>query len=99
VDGSLLDFDHREVRASRCIIANSRQIFLVTDHTKFGRRAMVRLGSLQDIDAIFTDRRPPAPIVAKIGEHGVVLHMVDELADDNVAAMPPAAMPPVAARR
>jgi len=99
VDGSLLDFDHREVRASRCIIANSRQIFLVTDHTKFGRRAMVRLGSLQDIDAIFTDRRPPASIVAKLSEHGVVLHMVDELADDNVAAMPPAAMPPVAARR
>ncbi|HVR65856.1 MAG TPA: DeoR/GlpR family transcriptional regulator [Verrucomicrobiae bacterium] len=99
VDGSLLDFDHREVRASRCIIANSRQIFLVTDHTKFGRRAMVRLGSLQDIDAIFTDRRPPASIVAKLGEHSVVLHMVDELADDNVAAMPPAAMPPVAARR
>ena len=29
-DGSLLDFDHREVRASKCIIANSRQVFLVS---------------------------------------------------------------------
>ena len=99
VDGSLLDFDHREVRASRCIIANSRQIFLVTDHTKFGRRAMVRLGSLQDIDALFTDRRPPASIVAKLGELGVVLHMVDELAGESGEALPPAAAPPVAIRR
>ena len=62
-------------------------------------RAMVRLGSLQDIDALFTDRRPPASIVAKLGEMGVVLHMVDELAGDSVEALPPAAMPPVAARR
>jgi DeoR family glycerol-3-phosphate regulon repressor len=61
-DGSLLDFDHREVRASKCIIANSRQVFLVADHSKFGRNAMVRLGTMLDLDAFYTDRMPPRDI-------------------------------------
>lgn len=63
MDGTLLDFDYREVRAARAIIENSRKVFLATDHTKFGRNAMVRLGSLDEIDALFIDREPPAPLV------------------------------------
>jgi len=62
LDGTLLDYDYREVRAARAIIDNSRRVFMVTDHTKFGRNAMVRLGSINEIDALFTDRRPPQPL-------------------------------------
>ncbi len=61
-DGTLLDFDYREVRASRAIIDNSRKVFLATDHTKFGRNAMVRLGGIDEIDALFTDRQPPSAL-------------------------------------
>jgi DeoR family glycerol-3-phosphate regulon repressor len=61
-DGSLLDFDYREVRVAQAIIANSRKVFLVADHTKFGRNAMVRLGRLSQMDALFTDREPPEPL-------------------------------------
>jgi DeoR family glycerol-3-phosphate regulon repressor len=57
-DGSLMDFDYREVRVARAIIANARQTFLCTDFSKFGRRAMVRLGHLSDVDALFTDGHP-----------------------------------------
>lgn len=74
-DGSMLDFDHREVRASKCIIANSRQVFLVSDHTKFGRNAMVRLGSMRDLDAFFTDREPPPAIGQLLAESDVRLHV------------------------
>lgn len=63
VDGTLLDFDYREVRAARAIIDNSRKVFLAADHTKFGRNAMVRLGSISEIDALFTDQQPPAGLV------------------------------------
>lgn len=63
VDGTLLDFDYREVRAARAIIDNSRKVFLVADHTKFGRNAMVRLGNIEEIHALFTDRQPPAQLV------------------------------------
>lgn len=62
-DGTLLDFDYREVRAARAIIDNSRKVFLATDHTKFGRNAMVRLGNIAEIDALFTDQAPPQALV------------------------------------
>jgi DeoR family transcriptional regulator, glycerol-3-phosphate regulon repressor len=62
-DGTLLDFDYREVRAARAIIDNSRRVFLATDHTKFGRNAMVRLGSITEIDTLFTDQSPPPALV------------------------------------
>jgi DeoR family glycerol-3-phosphate regulon repressor len=64
-DGTLLDFDYREVRASRAIIDNSRKVFLAADHTKFGRNAMVRLGSIAEIDGLFTDK-PPPPVMSDV---------------------------------
>ena len=76
-DGSLLDFDPREVRVSQAIIANSRQVFLVADHSKFGRNPMVRLGSLAEIDAFFTDEPPPPPIAMLLSENDVQLFIAD----------------------
>lgn len=58
-DGTLRDFDYREVRVSEAIIRNSRTVFLATDHSKFGRPALVRLGDLSEIDALFTDSPVP----------------------------------------
>ena len=74
-DGTLLDFDYREVRAARAIIDNSRSVFLAADHTKFGRNAMVRLGGIGEIDALFTDRRPPAGLAEVISAAEVALHV------------------------
>ena len=62
-DGSLLEFDYHEVRTKRAIIENSRCVMLVTDHSKFGRNAMVNLGNMGLIDCLFTDKRPPESII------------------------------------
>jgi DeoR family glycerol-3-phosphate regulon repressor len=59
VDGTLRDFDYREVRVSEAIIRHSRTVFLATDHSKFGRPALVRLGHLSEIDVLFTDSPVP----------------------------------------
>lgn len=75
VDGTLLDFDYREVRASRAIIDNSRKVFLAADYTKFGRNAMVRLGNIREVDALFTDRQPPAALVDELTLAEVKLHI------------------------
>ena len=75
LDGTLLDFDYREVRAARAIIDNSRKVFLVADHTKFGRSAMVRLAGIEEIDALFTDRQPPAEIAEMLLRLDVDLHV------------------------
>ena len=75
-EGNLLDYDYREVAVARTIIECSRRVFLVTDRSKFGRPAMVRVAHLSDINALFTD----GPIDKKCGrsihEHGVELFMV-----------------------
>lgn len=59
LDGTLLDFDYREVRVSQAIIANSRNVLLVADHSKFSRSAMVRLGHISEVNMLFTDDSPP----------------------------------------
>ncbi|WP_435167618.1 DeoR/GlpR family DNA-binding transcription regulator [Falsirhodobacter sp. 1013] len=75
-DGTLLDFDYREVQVAQAIIANSRTTFLATDHTKFGRRAMVKLGHLDDIDGLFIDTLPPAPFSDLLEKANVSVHVV-----------------------
>jgi DeoR family glycerol-3-phosphate regulon repressor len=74
-DGTLLDFDYREVRAAQAIIKNSRRVFLATDHTKFGRNAMVRLGHIDQLDAVFTDRAPDQPMMDILAAAEVELHI------------------------
>ena len=77
-DGSLLDYDYREVRVAQAIVQNSRRILLACDHSKFGRSAVVRMGHLDQIDELFTDRSPPAEWSATLAEAGVRVHATDE---------------------
>ena len=77
LDGTLLDFDYQEVRVAQAIIANSREVFLAADHSKFGRNAMVRLGGLEDVDALFTDAPPPPELRQRIEASEVDLFVAD----------------------
>ncbi|MFO1039224.1 MAG: DeoR family transcriptional regulator [Geminicoccaceae bacterium] len=79
LDGTLLDFDYQEVRVAQAIVANSREVYLCADHTKFGRNALVRLGGLEDMDALFTDAPPPEPLAERLREADVKLHVADEI--------------------
>jgi len=78
LDGTLLDFDFREVRAARAIIDNSRKTFLVADHSKFGRNAMVRLADITEIDALFTDALPPMALREKLEAADVSYYVADQ---------------------
>ncbi len=62
-DGSLLDFDYREVRVAQAIIEQARHVILVADAMKFERNAPVRIGHLADIDTFVTDTPPPDAII------------------------------------
>jgi DeoR family glycerol-3-phosphate regulon repressor len=72
-DGTLLDFDYQEVRVAQAIMANSRQVYLVADHTKIGRNALVRLGGIDEVDAFFTDAEPPEPLRRRLEAGDVAL--------------------------
>ncbi len=63
-DGSLRDFDLREVKVAQTIIAQGREVWLAADASKFNRPAMIELGTLSQIDCLFTDAAPPAPFPA-----------------------------------
>jgi len=60
-DGSLRDFDYREVKVSQTILTHAREVWLAADISKFNRPAMVQVGDLTQIDRLFTDAEPPDP--------------------------------------
>jgi DeoR family glycerol-3-phosphate regulon repressor len=70
-DGTLRDFDYREVKVARTIIARSREVWLAADHSKFNRPAIVELARLGQIDRLFTDAAPPAPFPDLLAEAGI----------------------------
>ncbi|KAB2844341.1 MAG: DeoR/GlpR transcriptional regulator, partial [Burkholderiales bacterium] len=71
-DGTLRDFDYREVKVARTIIEQSREVWLAADHSKFNRPAMVELAQLSQIDVLFVDAPPPPPFPQLLHEAGVL---------------------------
>ncbi len=61
-DGSLLDYHESEVDVVRLMLQRARRRVLVVDHSKFGRTASVRVGSITEVSAIATDQAPPPGI-------------------------------------
>lgn len=70
-DGSLRDFDYREVSVARAILDQSREVWLAADHSKFNRPAMVELARLDHLDRLFTDQPPPPPYAQLLADAGV----------------------------
>jgi DeoR family transcriptional regulator, glycerol-3-phosphate regulon repressor len=77
-DGSLLDFDYEETKTAQAIIENSRETILVTDHTKFGRRAMTRFAHINQIDRIYTDILPPEPYAGMLDASDAIVTITDK---------------------
>ena len=76
-DGSLLDYDYREVKVAKAIMACARQTILVADAMKHTRTAPVRIGHISEIDCFVTDEPPPEKIAAICREHGVAVSIAD----------------------
>ena len=72
-DGSLRDYDYREVKVSQTIMAHAREVWLAADLSKFKRPAMVEVATLDQIDRLFTDAHPPDPFPALLAEAQVRL--------------------------
>jgi DeoR family transcriptional regulator, glycerol-3-phosphate regulon repressor len=60
-DGTLRDYDYREVKVSQAIIAHAREVWVAADSSKFNRPAMVEVAHVSQIDRLFTDATPPEP--------------------------------------
>ncbi len=77
-DGTLLDFDFREVKVAQAIIETARKTILVADAMKFERTAPVRIGHLEQIDVFVTDQAPSPAIATICAAAGVELHIASE---------------------
>lgn len=70
-DGTILDFDIREVQVAQAMINNARSVILVSDCAKFERKAPMRLCDVSQLDYVVTDRSPPPRFSKICAEHDV----------------------------
>jgi DeoR family glycerol-3-phosphate regulon repressor len=74
-DGTLRDYDYREVKVSQAIMAHAREVWLAADHSKFNRPAMVEVARLSEIDRLFTDAPVPEPFPDLLSDAQVRCHV------------------------
>lgn len=74
-DGSMMDYDYHEVQVKRALMRNSRNIILVTDHSKFSRNAIIKLGDIREVNYLFTDSDLPQEIQNHLYHSDVRIHI------------------------
>ena len=62
-DGTLLDYDYREVKVAQAIMENARHTILVADQSKLERSAPVRIGHMSQVHTIVTDAPFPQDLM------------------------------------
>ncbi|HZD24979.1 MAG TPA: DeoR/GlpR family DNA-binding transcription regulator [Alphaproteobacteria bacterium] len=77
VDGTLLDYDYREVTVAKAIMESARHAILVADSMKYERSAPVRIGHISRLDYFVTNEAPPPRLREICREHGVQVILPD----------------------
>jgi DeoR/GlpR family transcriptional regulator of sugar metabolism len=76
VDEGLTDVSVDEAEVKRVLVGLCRQVVAVLDATKWGRAGVASFASLDQIDAIITDRSAPPGLVAQVQAAGVDVRLV-----------------------
>ena len=64
-EGNMLDFDTQEILVNQSIISQADKTYLLADHTKFLRKAPVKIAPLSIIDRFFTDNKLEPELLEK----------------------------------
>lgn len=59
------------IEIQRAMMAGAQQVIVCLDHTKFGRRSVTHLSTLEPIDIVVTDAAAPEDVVASIRSAGI----------------------------
>jgi DeoR family transcriptional regulator, glycerol-3-phosphate regulon repressor len=70
-DGTLLDFDYREVQVAQAIMSNARSVMLVADCTKLRRSAPVRIADIGQVNTFVTDVALPPRLAGICQARGI----------------------------
>jgi len=60
------DSSPEDTQVKRAYIEHADQVILLCDSSKFGQRSLARACSLDEIDVVITDRKPPASLAATL---------------------------------
>jgi DeoR family glycerol-3-phosphate regulon repressor len=70
---------------ARAIVEQSSQVWLVADHSKFGRTAMIEMAPLKVVHTLFTDLPPEPGFEQRLREQGVTCVVAQGDKGDNGA--------------
>lgn len=70
-DGVIWESNELNAVIKRKMLAVSKKIFLFADHSKFGRKDLIKLCELSDIDTLFCNQSPPKHIIEYCQQHNV----------------------------
>ena len=71
--GEFMDFHLCEAEFSRTLMEQAQKTLIVADHSKFGRVACVKVCDPQQVNVLFTDQQPPAPLAQHLAEAGITV--------------------------
>lgn len=66
--GGVMDYDPEEGAFARAVLRQCEMGVVVTDSSKFGRRALVNVVGLAEVGLLVTEAAPPADIAGALGE-------------------------------
>ncbi len=74
-DGTPMDFEVAAAPLKRMVLSNARTTIAVADHSKFARRATMRVVEMSVIDRLITDEQPHAEFSAMLDAAGTQLEI------------------------
>lgn len=72
-DGEIWESNELNISFKRKLIANSKEVFLLADHSKFERKDLLSMGSLSCIDKLFVNQTPPISLQNYCSKHQIQL--------------------------
>ncbi|MBW7982219.1 DeoR/GlpR family DNA-binding transcription regulator [Enterobacillus tribolii] len=73
IESGALDSNEAEAEIKKAMIGQATEVALLVDHSKFNRKAFVRLVELDHINYIITDKKPEAKWISLCEQKGIQL--------------------------
>lgn len=79
-ENGIYDFSPEDTEVKRAFIDSASRVVVLCDASKFGRRALARIGGLETIDCLVTDQPPPPRLTAALQAAKVQVTVADGVA-------------------
>lgn len=67
-ENGIMDYDLEEADFARVVISRGKRVLVVSDASKFGRKGLVKVCGLDEIDELVSDSAPPADLAERLAQ-------------------------------